>query len=89
MPQGNTSRRTWLTGLLSILGLSQIASAENVIEKLSTKVPDSCGQRVTMYEYDADPDRGVRVCTSGQRVSIHEYDAQARLISVCVKDDQG
>jgi hypothetical protein len=67
MPLGNTTRRSWLTGLLSIFGLSQIASAETVAEKLATNASNSPGYQRTEYVYDA----------------------QGRLISVCVKDDQG
>jgi YD repeat-containing protein len=53
MPLGNTSRRNWLTGLLSILGLSQVAGAGNVVERLATKIPDSGRQRISVFEYDA------------------------------------
>ena len=61
MPLGNTSRRNWLTGVLSIFGLSQIARAETVAEKLATKVSESGGFQCTEYVYDGQG-RLISVC---------------------------
>ncbi len=74
MPLGNTSRRAWLTGLLSIFGLSQVAGAENVVEQLATKISGTGYQSVTHYVYDSQG-RLVTVWTPYDQteISIYEY----------------